>query len=167
MRWSSAATTPMITQIHGKDFLVDPDVCNGRDGRRVTGCIQAVHLFQRGQYVVMGYRFAVCAGFHVRTVEDGWDLVVFAVVVLVPGDHQQAVVGLCPGGVGGQVVVQPGITLGDGPVVHVVVEIWDDKRDGWQARVVRAWREGRERHRVGGRHIGEVHPRGTFACIFA
>src|SRR4029079_12964379 len=100
---------------HGhRDFLVDPDVCNGWDGRRVTGRIQAVHLFQRGQHVVVGYRFAICAGFHVRAVEDGWDLVVFAVVVLVPGDHQQAVVGLCPRGVGGQVVVQPGIALGDG-----------------------------------------------------
>ena len=47
-----------------QDRLVDPDICNGRDVRRVTGRIQAVHLFQRGQHVVMGYRLAICAGFH-------------------------------------------------------------------------------------------------------
>ena len=53
------------------ELLVDPDIGNGRDGRRVTGCVQAVHLFQRGQHVVMGDRLAICAGCHVRAVEDG------------------------------------------------------------------------------------------------
>src|SRR6185312_13416442 len=144
-----------------------PDV--GDDARRRAGADlgQAVHLLQGRQQVVVVDRLVVVAGGDVLADDDRGDLVVLGGVVLVTEHDQQAVVGLRPGRVGGDVGLEPAVGGGDGAVVHVVVQVRDDERERRQARVVRGARERGERQRVRGRHVGEVDPRRVLAGVLA
>jgi hypothetical protein len=49
------------------------------------------------------------------------------VVVFIPVDNEQTVVGLGPLGVAVDIGLGPGIALGDGAIVHIVIQIRDDK----------------------------------------
>src|SRR5262249_24829097 len=57
------------------------------------------------------------------------DAIARCAAVFVPGDDQQAVVGLSPVGVGFDIARHPGIGLGDGAVVHVVLLVGNDDAD--------------------------------------
>ncbi len=93
---------------------------------------------------------------HRLAVEHGRDAVAAERVVLVEGDDEEAVVGLGPGGVGAQVVLQPGVAGGHRAVVHVAAQVRDDEGDLRQRRVV--GRELREGVRRGGGDVAEAEP---------
>ena len=93
------------------------------------------------------------------------DLVAAGVVVLIPGDDQQAVVGSRKLNVAVNVLLQPRIALSDGAVMHIVIEIGIDDRHGGQVGEVCG--EAGKRLVRGGRHIGEVYPRSMFFRISA
>src|SRR5581483_863841 len=98
----------------------------------------------------------VPVGADAGSVDQGGDAVHRGVVVLVPGDDQQAVVRHGPLRVPGEVAAQPVVGLADGAVVHVVLEVRDDEGERGQARVV-----GRELGPGavdGGGEAGEVDP---------
>ena len=84
-------------------------------------------------------------------------------VVLVEGEDEQAVVGLGPVDVRAEVRLQPGVALGDGAVVHVVVEVGDDERDRRERAEV--GREAGQRLVGGGREVREVHPGAVLADV--
>lgn len=100
-----------------------------------------------------------------RPHKNGCDLVAAGVVVFIPGHDQQAVVGLRKLNVAINMLLQPCIALGDGAVMHIVVQIRIDDGHGGQVRKVR-WEAG-ERLVRGGRYIGEVYPRSMFFRVSA
>jgi hypothetical protein len=81
-----------------------PHVGDRGGGLAVPGVGQPVGVFDGAQHAVVVDALVVEAGFDHRTGEDRGDVVVVGrvAVVLVPGDDQEAVVGLCPS----QVVVE-------------------------------------------------------------
>jgi len=100
-----------------------------------------------------------------RSHKNGCDLVAAGVVVFIPGYDQQAVVGLRKLNVAINVLLQPCIALGNGAVMHIVIEIGIDDRHGGQVCKVR-WEAGERLVRCG-RHIGEVYPRSVFFRVSA
>jgi hypothetical protein len=106
---------------------VSPRVCDGRGGRAQSRRRQSVRGLKCAQHTVVVGVLGVGAGPHLLAQKDGGDLVGLAVIVLVPGDHEQAVVGFGPGRVVAEVLAQPGVALLDGAVVHVVLNVGDDE----------------------------------------
>jgi hypothetical protein len=91
---------------------------------------QPVEVFDGPQYIEMVDSLGELALLHHGTDEDGGNLVVAGVVVFIPGDDQQAVVALRKLDIAAEMLLQPGITLRNGAVMHVVVEIRDHEGDG-------------------------------------
>src|SRR3954453_19431321 len=78
------------------------------------------------------------AGCYAGAADEGVDVVGGGADALVEGDDEPAVVGVGPSTVRLQVLPGPGVTAGDGTVVHVVAQVRDHERHGRQAgRVVR------------------------------
>ena len=64
--------------------------------------------------------------------EQGQNLIdIAAGVAFVEGDDTETVIFFGPIDIGFEMCFEPGIALGDAAVVHVVVEVWDYKTDGW------------------------------------
>jgi hypothetical protein len=104
---------------------------------------------------------------HMCPGEDGRDPVLLAirtgrrisqplrpVAVFVEGDDQQAVIRLRPLVVAVNLLLQPRTAYLDTAVVHVMVQVGNDKRDGWQFAIV-----GRE---VGEPQVWRRFDRGPF-----
>ncbi len=134
---------------------------------------EAIHLLKGAEQVVVrpGAR-GDCAVAKIGPVENGWDLVVLVVVVLIPRDDEKAVVGSGPDGVGVEVVAQPIITHLARAVVHVVELVGNDEAHGGElGKVGRELREGavdgaRELVDRQGQNFGDpVGPRVVFAPI--
>jgi hypothetical protein len=68
-------------------------------------------------------RLGILAGHDHLSHEDGGYAVALAAIVLVESHNEEAVVRHSPLHVGVQVLFQPGVTLLDRAVVHVVVEV--------------------------------------------
>ncbi len=97
---------------------------------RVVDVLQAVHVQDRAQHVVVVDLLVVLAGPGHRPHDDRRDPVDRREVVLVPGQHEEAVVRLGPGDVGVELGFDPGIALRDGAVVHALVAVAHDEGDG-------------------------------------
>src|SRR2546430_4728153 len=159
-----AATTPTTISVRLR-MRSAPDVADRADRAGAAGATQAIDAFQCTQHGVVRDVFGVCPGGHVRAVEQRRDAVAGAVVVLVERHEQQAVVGLRPGGVRAEVVLQPGVAGRHGAVVHVVAQVRHDDRDLRQRREV--GREPAEPQVARRRDVREVHPRVVLAGVRA
>jgi len=93
---------------------------------------QAIQILQRAQHVEVIDGLGKLALFHHWPDKDRRNLVAACVVIFVPGNDQQAVVGLGELNVATEVLLQPGVALRDRTVVHVIVEIWIDDGNRWQ-----------------------------------
>jgi len=89
---------------------------------------QSVQVFQGAQHVEVVDGLGELALLNHRPDEDRGNLITARIVVLVPGHDQKAVVSLGKLDVRIQVLLQPGIALRDGAVMHVVIQIRNDER---------------------------------------
>ena len=80
----------------------------------------------------------VFTGTHVRAIDDRWDTVLGAVVVLIESDDQQAIVRFCPFGIAAKMDLEPSVSNAYRSVMHIVIEVGDDKADCRQPREI-AW----------------------------
>ena len=67
--------------------------------------------------------FAVLASFDHRADKKRGNLVVLRTIVLIPGHHQQTVIGFCPLDIGIDVLLQPGIPLLNSPIMHIILQV--------------------------------------------
>ena len=124
---------------------------------------QSIKVFKGAKHVEVADRLGELALFHHGADEDRWNLIVAGVVILVPGNDQKAIVSLRKLDVPVQVLFEPGITLRDRAVMHIVVEIRNDESERGQC--VEVSRETRERLVGGCGHVGEIDPGRMFLRI--
>jgi len=98
---------------------------------------QSIKVFNGTQNIEVVNGFSKLSLLHHRSHKNGGNVVTVEIVVLIPGHDQQAVVGLGKLNVAINVLLQPGIALGNGAVMHVVIEIGIDNGDGGQVGEVR------------------------------
>src|SRR5271170_9805 len=84
----------------------------------------------------MSDALGVSAGPHAGAIDDCWDAIFSAVIILVEGDDQQAAMRLRPFGVGAEIDLEPGVAVAHRSVMHVVIEVGGDKAHCWQPREV-------------------------------
>ena len=106
---------------------VQIEVTGGRRRRDTCGA-HALQRLQGAEQPVVVEALVVPAGADVGAGDDGDDPVALAAVVLVPREHQQAVVAGGPRDVAAEVVAQPTVRRPDRAVVHVVVEVRHHER---------------------------------------
>lgn len=124
---------------------------------------QTVQILKRAQHVEVIDGLRELPLLHHWTNEDGRNLVVAGVVVFIPGHDQQAVVGVGKLNITINVLLQPGIALRDGSVMHIVIEVRDDERERRQRREIRG--EAGERLIGCGGNVGEIDPGRVLARI--
>lgn len=124
---------------------------------------QTVQVLERPQDIEVVDSLGELPLFHHGSNKDRRNLVAAGVVIFVPGHNQEAVVALRKLNIAVEVLLQPRVTLGDGAIVHVVIEIGYDKRERRQSCEV-GGKTGKRL--VGARgYIGEINPRTMLAGI--
>ena len=92
-------------------------------------------------------------------------MVAVCAIVFVPCHNQQAIVRFDKLDIGAKIILKPGVSLRDGAIMHVVIEIRNDEGDRRQgSEVSRKTRKGLV---AGAGHIGEIHPRVVLARVSA
>jgi hypothetical protein len=93
--------------------------------------------------------------------EDRRNMVAACAIVFVPCHNQKAIVRFDKLDIGAKIILKPSVSLRDGAIMHVVIEIRNDEGDRRQgSEVIRKARKGLV---AGAGHIGEIHPRVVLA----
>src|SRR5579875_2717887 len=72
---------------------------------------------------------------------------------------------LSPLHIGSEMILEPGITLPNGAIVHIIVQVRNNKRDRWQTAKMRTvWKAAERQVRTGG-HRRKIDPGIMFARI--
>ena len=133
-----------------------PDIGNRRSACGAAHVRQAIQIFKRAQDVEVVDGLGELTLLHHRADEDGRNLVVAGVIVFVPRDDQKAVMSLGKLDVGAHVLLQPGVPLGDGAVMHIVIKVRNDEGERGQRVEVRG--EAGERLVRGCGDVAEIDP---------
>jgi len=89
-------------------------------------------------------------------------MVAVCAIVFVPCHNQQAIVRFDKLDIGAKIILKPGVSLRDGPIMHVAIEIRNDEGDRRQGSEV-----SRKGLVAGAGHIGEIQPRVVLAHVSA